>query len=111
MSAYTFLNIANNITGTLKTATDAIDDPVDIILNAGEGAAFPASNFVITIDAEILKCTSRTLDTLTCARAQEGTTKAAHLADALVYMNLTAGIVQEMRDAINDLESRVAALE
>lgn len=100
-----FLQTKNNATGILTVKIDAGDNPATAILQDGEGDNFPAAPFILTIDGEILKCTSKTDDTLTCLRAQEGTSQAGHMVGAYVYGSFTAGILQEIQDAINDIIS------
>jgi hypothetical protein len=68
---------------------------------SGEGAKFPSSNFNITIDNEILLCTTRTGDVLTVTRAQEGTAAAIHAAAAAINLNVTAGIVSQIQGAVD----------
>jgi len=80
----------NNSVGTLTVAT-------------GEGANFPATadgDFWVSIDSEILLCTSRTGDVLTVTRAQQGTSGAAHDAGAAVELRITAEAISEMQDEI-----------
>lgn len=74
---------------------DASTNPVTFAVTTGDGAKFPSSNFKISIDNEILLCTSRTGDSLTCARAQESTTIAAHTQNADVELRITAGTLEE----------------
>jgi hypothetical protein len=58
---------------------------------AGQGALFPAANFVVTIDNEIIFVSSRTVDTFTVLmRGYDGTTAANHLTGAIVVQSLTA---------------------
>ncbi|KKM19129.1 hypothetical protein LCGC14_1658800, partial [marine sediment metagenome] len=80
----------NNSVGTLTVAT-------------GDGANFPATadgDFWVSIDSEIVLCTSRTGDVLTVTRAQQGTSGAAHDAGAAVELRITAEAISEMQDEI-----------
>ena len=80
----------NNSVGTLTVAT-------------GDGANFPATadgDFWVSIDSEILLCTSRTGDVLTVTRAQQSTSGAAHDAGAAVELRITAEAISEMQDEI-----------
>lgn len=97
-----FLNVANNAESTLASGMTA--DAVSLTVATGEGAKFPSGNFHITIDDEILKCTSRSGDVFTVARAQEGTQAAAHSAGTAVQLRWTAGYVQEIHTAISALQ-------
>ena len=86
----TWLNVKNNAQSALYAGITAA--VTSLTLLAGEGAKFPASNFNISIDDEILLCTTRTVDVLTVTRAQEGTTAAIHAVGATVTLNVTANI-------------------
>lgn len=87
---YRFVYPTTDAASTLAGGVDNSSNPVDVVIQAGAGAAFPApataGPFLITIDNEILKCTARVTDTLTCSRAQEGTTIAAHSGGAAVAL-------------------------
>lgn len=99
----TFLGKKNNAVSKVATVggIDNSTDPVTFAVTTGEGSKFPASNFVITIDNEILLCTSRTGDNLTCTRAYEGTTIAAHSQNADVEARITAGTLLEYEKISN----------
>jgi len=90
-----FLNVKNNASSKLAAAID--DDDLSLTVATGEGTRFPASNFHITIDDEILLCSSRTNDALTVTRAQESTGAAAHTRGANVRLNITAAIIEELQ--------------
>ncbi len=94
-----FLQVKNRAISTLASGIN--DAVTSLSVAAGEGALFPqpGSGFHITIDAEILKCTARTTDTLTVTRAQEGTAAAAHSAGAPVQLRTTAILFSELQDA------------
>lgn len=93
-----FLQVKNNAASILNSAITA--GATSLTVAAGEGARFPTSNFHITIDNEILKCTTRTGDVLTVTRAQEGTVAAAHDAAKAVRLNITAEIISEIQNRI-----------
>ena len=90
-----FLNVKNRAKSAL--AADITSTATSLNVATGEGAKFPDSNFHITIDDEILLCTSRTTDTLTVERAKEGTTAAAHNAGKAVELRITAQIITELQ--------------
>ncbi|MHB8085404.1 MAG: hypothetical protein ACYDHZ_06240 [Dehalococcoidia bacterium] len=96
-----WLNVKNNAESTLASGITAV--ATSLTVAAGEGVKFPASNFNITIDGEILLCTSRTGDVLTVTRAQEGTAAAVHAAAAAVSLFVTAGIISQIQAAIPDV--------
>lgn len=87
---YRFVFPKTDAASTLAGAVNGSSDPVTFSVQAGAGANFPVpatdGAFLITIDNEILKCTARAGDALTCARAQEGTTIASHLLGAAVAL-------------------------
>lgn len=75
---------------------------------AGTGTLFPspsgASYFMVTVEnggvsgtREIMKCTARSTDALTVARAQEGTSAAAWAAGDTVELRLTAGMLTTLQ--------------
>lgn len=90
-----FLQVKNNAASKLAAAID--DDDLSLTVAAGEGARFPASNFHVTIEDEILLCSSRTNDVLTVTRAQEDTAAAAHALAKTVRLNITAAIIEELQ--------------
>lgn len=86
------LNAANNaqtrVVGDITAATTSF-----YVVNA---SVFPATPFLISIDAEIILVNtvlSNLLSSVT--RAQEGTTAAAHIGDSLVENRWTAGMYNE----------------
>lgn len=88
----------NRATSLLDTGIDS--DDTSVIVTTGEGTKFPSTYpFHITIDNEILECTSRSTDTLTVTRAAEGTTAASHTAGATVSLNITAQIITELQSS------------
>ena len=98
--------LKNNAQGILATAISASD--TSIILTSGGGAAFPnpatGEYFYATLSTtagtvEVVKCTSRTNDSLVVARAQEGTTATSFAAGTRIELRVTA---QSVVDAIND---------
>lgn len=98
----TFRAKKNNAAGVL--ASDMAIDASIITLTAGQGSLFPAANFMVTVEDEIMLCTSRTGDALTVTRAQEGTAAAAHSADDTAQLRLTEGQTAEWEEAIQALE-------
>ena len=95
----TWLNVKNNAQSALYAGITAA--ATSLTLLAGEGAKFPASNFNISIDDEILLCTTRTVDVLTVTRSQESTTAAIHAVGTTVTLNVTAGIISQLQTAID----------
>ena len=97
----TWLNVKNNSESTLSA--DITAAATSLTLVTGEGAKFPSTNFNISIDDEILTCSSRTNDVLTVTRHQEGTTAAIHTTGATVSLNVTAAVIDQIQDAIDDV--------
>lgn len=93
---------ANNASSVLSTGITAA--ATSLVVSAGTGSRFPSpangDYFLLTlyqmsgtteVNHEIVKCTSRTNDTLVIARAQEGTTARAFNAADPVSLRATAG--------------------
>jgi len=79
---------ANNAQTTLN---GAITNAATLLVVA-DSSMFPsAGDFRLLIDSELVLCTAVAGDTLTIARAQEGTTAAAHNSGTRVYQLLTQG--------------------
>lgn len=98
--------LKNNAFGFLQTA---ISNSATVIeLQSGNGANFPAlaaeEYFYVTISppfgtGEIVKCTSRSGDSISIVRAQEGTSALSFTAGSQVELRITA---QSVLDAIAD---------
>jgi len=109
----TWLNVKNNAESALASAITAAATSLTLV--SGEGSKFPATNFNITIDDEILLCSSRAGDVLTVTRAQEGTTAAVHAAGAIVSLNVTAAVITQLQGAgdtlaLGTLQSKLITL-
>jgi hypothetical protein len=98
--------LKNNAQGFLAVAISTGD--TSLILNSGNGASFPSPGvgdyFYATISTpagtvEIVKCTSRTSDSLSVVRAQESTTAVAFPAGSKVELRITA---QSIADIVSD---------
>lgn len=98
------LKLSNNASGLLALAIS--DSDTSLTLEAGHGSRFPALGsgdwFPITVvrasdpsQFEIMRCTARTLDTLTVERAQEGTSALAFDPGDVVELRLTSGTLEE----------------
>ena len=91
-----FLKVKNRAVSTL--ASGISDSDLSLTVAAGEGALFPSTYpFHVTIEDEILECTSRSTDVLTVTRAAEDTVAAAHTADKAVELRVTAAIITELQ--------------
>lgn len=73
-----------------------------IVVN--DGSTFPSAYFRILVESEIMFCTSRSSDTLTVIRGQEGTTAASHGNGVQCDHILTAGVLDALRrDILGDI--------
>ena len=85
----TFLKVKDNAISTLSGAINA--SVTSLVVAAGDGTKFPSTYpFHITIESEILSCTLRAVDTLTVARAQQGTAAASHADGKMVQLKIMA---------------------
>jgi len=88
-----------------STLAAGINDSVtELSVDSGDGALFPAEgDFMLAIDnKEIVKATARSTDAITIVRAQEDTSAVAHLAGVSVALVVTAGVIEEVQDAVPD---------
>lgn len=92
-----FLDVKNRAESSL--ASDINNSVNELTVDSGDGVKYPASNFRITIEDEILHCSSRTNDVLTVTRGAESTTPAAHVAGKRVELRITAEIINELQTA------------
>lgn len=91
----------------LNGAVNNSSDPVTVNVDADSDELLPTANFYIKIDNEILLCTSRTGNALTCTRAQDGTSIASHLDDAPV----TCYVIRLYKPTVWDYTGGVARIE
>ena len=105
--ATTFQQVSNNSSGILNTTMNA--SVTSVVLGSGQGALFPSSgSFHVSIDTEILICTSRSSDTLTVSRGAESTTAAIHPAGATVALNIISKHISDLNTAVNAVETILA---
>jgi len=92
------LQVKNRAKSTLASDITATDTSLSVA--TGDGTKFPSKTpFHITIDDEIMEVTGTSGDTFTIGtRGAEGTTATAHNAGAVVELNVTAAIIQELQD-------------
>jgi hypothetical protein len=86
----------NDSQSNLATDVLASDTTITVV----DGTAFPGTGFFrVLVDSELMLCTGVSSNTLTVARAQEGTTAAGHASGAAAYQVLTQGGLQRyLRD-------------
>jgi len=101
MSKALYSNNAESITAASILAAD-----LTLTVATGDGVKFPApiaeQHFIVTLtdgtNYEIIKVTTKTTDTFTIERAQEGTTALDWAAGSTVSQRLTAGAFQALLD-------------
>ena len=105
--AFDALALKNQAVSKLATAVNDTDDPVTLTVTAGDGdLKFPATSggkhFKISLinaisnEYEIVRATSRSGDSITATRAQEGTTRRAFSLNDVVEVRLTAGDIDDL---------------
>ena len=116
-----FKQLQNNARSVVSgTGLNNTTDPVTFNITTGHGSRFPTpgNGFYATVwdavtysdpgddpNMEIVKCTGRSTDALTVARAQQGTAAVAHASGSAVRLLLTATDLTDMQTAINTLEA------
>jgi hypothetical protein len=106
---------ANLAVSAIATAPSPPTTGTTLTVSAGEGARFPAAPFNATVwpatagptpaNAEILRVTARTTDTLTVLRAQEGTTARAIGFGDQIAATITAKTVTDVETAMAQLNA------
>jgi hypothetical protein len=105
----------NNAFSTLASGIGTGD--TSLTVDSGDGALFPsptgADYFYATLidtanNLEIVKCTARSTDTLTIARAQEGTTATAYSSGDRIELRITAA---GLTDVVDQAETAQTAAE
>jgi len=95
---------ANKATGRLASSVSLAQTTIS--LQSGQGARFPSPSggdwFPVTLirangDMEILRCTARSNDVLTVARAQEATTAREFAPGDRVELRMTNGAIEQLK--------------
>ena len=106
--------VKNNAFSTLASGIDG--SVTSITVAAGTGSLFPAAGgadyFYATLintsnQLEVVKVTSRSTDTLTVVRAQDGTTARAYSSGARIELRVTAALLADIRDSITPADGTV----
>lgn len=106
--------VKNNAYSTLASGITAIATTITVA--AGTGSRFPAAGgadyfYATLIDTsnnlEVVKVTSRSTDTLTVVRAQDGTTGRVYSAGARIELRVTAALLADIRDSITPADGTV----
>jgi len=106
MATVTFRTPKNNAYSTLNGAIT--DSDTSIVVQAGEGARFPTSDFWATLFGssvdtnEIVLCSSRSTDTLTVTRGQQSTSAVSWVDGTNIQVLVTAQDLQDIIDALTD---------
>jgi len=105
-----FTEVFNNVSTTLASAIDDSTQTVPVTDPAECPGTFPyfltiaPANEPTASDVEIVEVTGKSGSDLTVNRGSQGTTPIAHDAGELVELRPTAGLFQELQDAINVIE-------
>lgn len=92
--------------GTLNTTMDA--STTSVVLSSGHGARFPSTGlYWVRIGNEVMKVSSRSTDTLTVVRGQDGTTAEAHDAGLSVDWVLGVSALEQFKSDTRDLQMRI----
>ncbi len=109
---------------TVATAPSPASSGTSLVVQAGDGAllpqpstdgafnltVWPAGAAPLTSNAEIVRCTARSTDTLTITRAQEGTGARSILVGDQIALTITAKVVTDIETQSSDpTEIQVAA--
>jgi len=87
---------ANNVTSALSG--DITSGQTSITVASSSGVPIPSYGvFRFIVDNEIMACTSRSGNTWTVQRAQEGTSAAAHTSGSTIYLIVTKGSLEALR--------------
>ena len=98
-------NQTNNARSDLINVINVSDVP-PFLVTVTDGSAFPTDNFLITMQAEIMFCSSRTANDITvAARGQEGTIAVNHPSGTFVSHSYTANSRQIMKEAQIDQQN------
>lgn len=102
MARESFVDFASS---TLATpATMQVTD-VSFTVAAGQGSAFPAQSFLVTIDTEILLIATRSGDVFTIAsngRGYDGSIASSHTAGAIVQHSITSYNMNHLWQNVSD---------
>ncbi len=81
--------VATTLNGSITSSATSV------VVN--DGSTFPTQDFRVVCESEIMYCTSRSSNTLTVIRAQEGTSGASHASSTPINHVLTKGALDAIR--------------
>src|SRR3990167_5857802 len=94
---FTWFNLLDSSIGELSVGIDATQ--TSLVLKAGQGIKFPASDFIFRCENEEIHCATRTTDTLSSlTRDYDGQGGAAHAANAVVFQAAGRTLFQRIYD-------------
>lgn len=112
------INILKSTTQPTLGTTLPDGTGTSVVLTSGNGASFPTDNFYITIESEIMYCSSRSTDTLTVTRGALGTSGVSHTSgvnvDAFVVdtlLNQHSAEINAIETALGINKSKILALD
>lgn len=106
--------VKNNAYSTLASGISNV--ATSITVAAGTGSRFPAAGgadyFYATLintsnEPEVVKVTTRSTDTLTVVRGQDGTTARAYSSSDRIELRVTAALLADIRDSITPADDTV----
>lgn len=94
-----WFNLNDSATGELSAEISAA--ATSFTLKAGQGAKFPASDFVVKCEAERIHVATRTTDTFSgLTRGFDNSTAAIHVISSIVYQSADRALFQRIYDQI-----------
>ncbi len=122
--ATAFKQVANNAQSTAASGSlNNTTNPVTFSVGSGHGARFPqpGNGFWVTVwdasaypnpfsdpNMEVMLCTARSTDSLTCTRGQRGTSAVAHTGTPDVRLLIDSTHISDLQTAVNAVEATAA---
>jgi len=105
MTNFNFTNVKNKARGRIASSMTSSDTSFSYV--TGDGSNFPNPPYKVTIGNEVIRVLSQSGDdVLVCERGVEDTVPEPHIAGSYAKLNVYAGDIQELQEAIMDLEKR-----
>lgn len=94
---FTWLNLADSSIGELNAAITSSSST--FVFVSGQGVKFPASDFIVKLDAEVIHVANRTTDTCSnLTRGYDGTTPVTHVINTTVFQSAGRSLFQRLYD-------------
>lgn len=104
----TLFDLTDRATSFLSSGISNSDTTISLV----NGSNFPSGVQILTIDNELILCSSRTGNNFTAiARGFHGTSAASHLADTKVSLNWTAHHHNNIKDAVVAIETELESVK